>query len=85
MSDHVYKMVELVGSSETSIEDAIQTAIKRACREMEGPQRSRSRGNAVATAVDRQIYCRDTSHARPRDHVSDVATPLSTPAALVLR
>jgi flavin-binding protein dodecin len=30
MSDHVYKMVELVGSSETSIEDAIQTAIKRA-------------------------------------------------------
>jgi dodecin len=30
MSDHVYKMVDLVGSSETSIEDAIQTAIKRA-------------------------------------------------------
>jgi dodecin len=30
MSDHVYKMVELVGSSETSIEDAIQTAITRA-------------------------------------------------------
>ena len=30
MSDHVYKSVELVGSSETSIEDAIQTAIKRA-------------------------------------------------------
>jgi flavin-binding protein dodecin len=30
MSDHVYKMVELVGSSETSIEEAIQTAIKRA-------------------------------------------------------
>jgi len=30
MSDHVYKMIELVGSSPTSIEDAIQTAIKRA-------------------------------------------------------
>ena len=30
MSDHVYKIVELVGSSETSIEDAIQTAIQRA-------------------------------------------------------
>jgi len=30
ISDHVYKVVELVGSSETSIEDAIQTAIKRA-------------------------------------------------------
>ena len=30
MSDHVYKVVELVGSSETSIEDAIQAAIGRA-------------------------------------------------------
>jgi len=30
MPDHIYKMVELVGSSETSIEDAIQTAIRRA-------------------------------------------------------
>jgi flavin-binding protein dodecin len=30
MSDHVYKIVELVGSSKDSIEDAIQTAIKRA-------------------------------------------------------
>ena len=32
MNDHVYKVVELVGSSETSIEDAIQTAIRRASR-----------------------------------------------------
>jgi len=31
MSDHIYKVVELVGSSATSIEDAIQTAIGRAC------------------------------------------------------
>ena len=30
MSDHVYKIVELVGSSPTSIEDAIQSAIARA-------------------------------------------------------
>jgi flavin-binding protein dodecin len=30
MSNHVYKIVEIVGSSETSIEDAIQTAINRA-------------------------------------------------------
>ncbi len=30
MSDHVYKIVELVGSSPSSIEDAIQTAIRRA-------------------------------------------------------
>jgi dodecin len=29
MSDHVYKVVELVGSSMSSIEDVIQTAIKR--------------------------------------------------------
>jgi len=30
MQDHIYKVVELVGSSETSIEDAISTAISRA-------------------------------------------------------
>jgi len=32
MSDHVYKKVELVGSSETSIEDAIQNAIGTAAK-----------------------------------------------------
>jgi flavin-binding protein dodecin len=30
MSEHIYKVVELVGSSEKSIEDAIQSAITRA-------------------------------------------------------
>ncbi len=30
MSDHVYRTIELVGSSEKSIEDAIETAIRRA-------------------------------------------------------
>jgi Dodecin len=30
MKNHVYKMLELVGSSETSIEDAITTAIAQA-------------------------------------------------------
>jgi hypothetical protein len=30
MSDHVYKVVELVGLSTSSIEDVIQTAIRRA-------------------------------------------------------
>ncbi len=30
MSDHVYKHVELVGSSQNSIEEAIQTAVKKA-------------------------------------------------------
>ena len=35
MSDHVYKVVELVGSSASSIEDAIQTAIGRASSTLE--------------------------------------------------
>ncbi len=30
MQDHVYRLVEVVGSSETSIEDAIKTAIGKA-------------------------------------------------------
>jgi flavin-binding protein dodecin len=32
MKDHVYKILELVGSSEKSIEDAIQKAITRASK-----------------------------------------------------
>ena len=35
MSDHIYKLVELVGSSTTSIEDAIQAAITRASTTLE--------------------------------------------------
>lgn len=34
MSDHVYKKVELVGSSKSSIEDAIQNAVARASQTM---------------------------------------------------
>lgn len=30
MKDHVYKLIELTGTSTTSIEDAVQTAIQRA-------------------------------------------------------
>jgi dodecin len=30
MSEHVYKKIELVGSSKTSIEDAVQNAISKA-------------------------------------------------------
>jgi flavin-binding protein dodecin len=30
MQEHIYRVIELVGSSETSIEDAISTAIGRA-------------------------------------------------------
>ena len=32
MSDHIYKIVEVVGSSSTSIEDAIDGAIARASK-----------------------------------------------------
>ena len=32
MSDHVYKIVELAGSSESSMEDAIRNAIARASK-----------------------------------------------------
>jgi dodecin len=32
MQDHIYKIIELVGSSETSIEDAVQGAITRAAQ-----------------------------------------------------
>ena len=34
--DHVYKILELVGSSEKSIEDAIQNAITRASKTIRG-------------------------------------------------
>jgi flavin-binding protein dodecin len=34
MQDHVYKVIDLVGTSEKSIEDAIATAIARASRTM---------------------------------------------------
>jgi dodecin len=32
MSDHVYKMIELTGSSSSSIEDAIRNAVNRAAQ-----------------------------------------------------
>jgi flavin-binding protein dodecin len=34
MQDHVYKVIDLVGTSEKSVEDAIATAIARAARTM---------------------------------------------------
>ena len=36
MSDHVYKKIEVVGSSKTSIEDAIQNAITKAGATLRG-------------------------------------------------
>ena len=44
MKDHVYKILELVGSSEKSIEDAVQNAVTRASktiREMKYDRRGR--------------------------------------------
>lgn len=35
MSDHIYKKIELVGSSKTSVEDAIQNAIASASNSLE--------------------------------------------------
>ena len=32
MSDHVYRIIEIAGSSESSIDDAIQNAVGRASR-----------------------------------------------------
>jgi flavin-binding protein dodecin len=34
MSDHVYKLVELVGSSPNSIEEAVENAVKRASKKL---------------------------------------------------
>ena len=34
--DHIYKILELVGSSEKSIEDAIQNAVTRASKTIRG-------------------------------------------------
>ncbi len=35
MADHIYKKIELTGSSTTSMEDAIQKAIARAAKSIE--------------------------------------------------
>ena len=38
MSDHVYKHIELTGSSTTSVEDAIRNAVSRAADTLRGMQ-----------------------------------------------
>ena len=38
MTDHVYKMLELTGSSPTSIEDAVNTALARAAKTIRNMQ-----------------------------------------------
>lgn len=34
MSEHVYKLIELVGSSPSSVEDAIQNAVNKAAKSL---------------------------------------------------
>ena len=36
MDEHVYKIIQLAGSSETSIEDAVQNAVTRAAKTLHG-------------------------------------------------
>jgi flavin-binding protein dodecin len=54
MTDHVYSVTEIVGSSATSIEDAIQNAIRTASatlRNLEWFQVAEIRGHVSGTAV----------------------------------
>ena len=54
MKDHVYKILDLVGSSESSIEDAIQNAISRASktvREMKWFEVVQTRGHIENGAI----------------------------------
>ena len=50
MSDHVYRLSEIVGSSPTSVDDAIRTAIRKAAqtvRNIEWFQTEEIRGQVV--------------------------------------
>lgn len=38
MNDHVYKIIELTGSSKESIEKAVENAVERAAKTIEGMQ-----------------------------------------------
>jgi dodecin len=53
-SDHIYKILDLVGSSEKSIEDAIQNAISRASKTVRGMkwfEVKQTRGHIQGTSV----------------------------------
>ena len=50
MSDHVYRLSEIVGSSQTSVDDAIRTAVRKAAetvRNIEWFQTEEIRGQVV--------------------------------------
>ncbi len=55
MSDHVYKLIELTGSSKTTVEDAIRNAITRASQSLRGMQWfevTATRGHIVDGKID---------------------------------
>ena len=55
MPDHVYKHIDLTGTSATSIEDAVNTAVARAARPSTtcaGSRSSRPAGNVKDGEVD---------------------------------
>ncbi|MFA5495257.1 MAG: dodecin [Porticoccaceae bacterium] len=55
MSDHVYKIVELTGSSTTSVEEAVQQAIARAAKtlyNMRWFEITNTRGHLVDGKID---------------------------------
>jgi len=68
MKDHVYKILELVGSSEKSIEDAIQNALTRASktiRDMKWFEVVQTRGHIEKGAVGHyQVTCALDLHWR---------------------
>jgi flavin-binding protein dodecin len=58
MSEHIYKKLELVGSSKKSIEDAVQNALARAgqtSRNMRWFEVIETRGHIVKNKID---HCR---------------------------
>jgi flavin-binding protein dodecin len=55
MSDHIYKKIELVGSSPVSIEDAVKNAVEHAAktvRNMRWFEVSETRGHIVDGKID---------------------------------
>ena len=55
MKNHVYKLIELTGTSTTSIEDAVETAIKRANKTIKNLgwfQVTETRGNITKGKID---------------------------------
>jgi dodecin len=55
MSDHVYKTIELTGSSSSTVEDAVQNAISKAAktmRNMQWFQVMETRGHIADNKVD---------------------------------